>query len=179
MLFRSHRDPVTVPIERGENTGKSITYYNVVRKLRPIAMWKGKEVTIDLPSSNAEYKVPETNVLILSITRSGELYVQDDPRSPLNYYRRAIRLRKANAVLVYGAFRDLNPLNPHVFAYTRTLGADRVLVVLTFSREPRTWSLPDGIAPGELLLANHPDVPAAVGGTLALRPYEARVYRVT
>ena len=41
-----------------------------------------EEVTIDLPTSNAEYKVPETNVLILSITRDGELYVQDDPRSP-------------------------------------------------------------------------------------------------
>lgn len=40
-----------------------------------------EEVTIDLPSSNAEYKVPETNVLILSITRDGELFVQSDPRS--------------------------------------------------------------------------------------------------
>jgi hypothetical protein len=47
-------DPVTVPIEQGENTGKSITYYNVVRKLRPIAMWKGKEVTIELPKSEMD-----------------------------------------------------------------------------------------------------------------------------
>jgi hypothetical protein len=47
-------DPVTVPIAEGENTGKSITYYNVVRKLRPIAMWKGKEVTIDLPKSGLD-----------------------------------------------------------------------------------------------------------------------------
>jgi hypothetical protein len=47
-------DPVTVPIERGENTGKSITYYNVVRKLRPIAMWKGKEVTVELPKSELD-----------------------------------------------------------------------------------------------------------------------------
>ena len=47
-------DPITVPIERGENTGKSITYYNVVRKLRPIAMWKGKEVSIELPKSEMD-----------------------------------------------------------------------------------------------------------------------------
>jgi len=46
--------PVTVPIERGENTGKSVTYYNVVRKLRPIAMWKGKEVTVELPKSELD-----------------------------------------------------------------------------------------------------------------------------
>ncbi|MEQ9688783.1 MAG: DUF1223 domain-containing protein [Bauldia litoralis] len=44
-------DPVTVPIGRGENTGKSITYTNVVRKLRPIAMWKGEEMTVELPKS--------------------------------------------------------------------------------------------------------------------------------
>ena len=47
-------DPLTVPIERGVNTGKSVTYYNVVRKLRPIAMWKGKEVTIELPKSELD-----------------------------------------------------------------------------------------------------------------------------
>jgi hypothetical protein len=44
-------DPITVPIARGENTGKSITYTNVVRKLRPIAMWTGKEMTVELPKS--------------------------------------------------------------------------------------------------------------------------------
>ena len=42
---------VTVPIERGENTGKTITYSNVVRKLRPIAMWKGEPMSVDLPKS--------------------------------------------------------------------------------------------------------------------------------
>ena len=36
---------------RGENTGKTITYTNVVRKLRPIAMWKGEEMTVELPKS--------------------------------------------------------------------------------------------------------------------------------
>ncbi len=44
-------DPVSVPIARGENTGKTITYTNVVRKLRPIAMWKGEEMTVELPKS--------------------------------------------------------------------------------------------------------------------------------
>lgn len=44
-------DPITVPIDRGENTGKSITYTNVVRKLRPIAMWMGEEIKVELPKS--------------------------------------------------------------------------------------------------------------------------------
>jgi biopolymer transport protein ExbD len=42
------------------------------------------EVEVQLPSSNAEYKVPETNVVILTINRASEVYVQDDPRSPIS-----------------------------------------------------------------------------------------------
>ncbi|MCP4385139.1 MAG: DUF1223 domain-containing protein [Hyphomicrobiales bacterium] len=44
-------EPVTVPIARGENTGRTIVYTNVVRKLRPIAMWMGEEMTVELPMS--------------------------------------------------------------------------------------------------------------------------------
>jgi hypothetical protein len=45
---------VSVPIENGENDGKTVTYSNVVRKLRPIAMWKGKAMVVDLPLSEIE-----------------------------------------------------------------------------------------------------------------------------
>lgn len=39
---------VTVPIERGENKGETITYNNVVRELIPIGMWNGKPMTVQL-----------------------------------------------------------------------------------------------------------------------------------
>ena len=39
---------VKVPIERGENQGKTITYNNVVRELIPIGMWNGKAMTVQL-----------------------------------------------------------------------------------------------------------------------------------
>ncbi len=59
-------DPsVTVPIGRGENSGRTVTYSNVVRKLRPIAMWKGEPMTIDLPRSEmAKAKVDRCAVLL-------------------------------------------------------------------------------------------------------------------
>jgi hypothetical protein len=45
-------DPaVSVKIARGENRGETVTYHNVVRKLRPIAMWKGAPMSVDLPKS--------------------------------------------------------------------------------------------------------------------------------
>jgi hypothetical protein len=39
---------VTVPIARGENQGKTVTYSNVVRDLMPIGMWNGKPMTVQL-----------------------------------------------------------------------------------------------------------------------------------
>ena len=38
-----------VAIGRGENHGRSITYNNVVRSMRPIGMWKGEAMTVSLP----------------------------------------------------------------------------------------------------------------------------------
>ncbi|HJU31101.1 MAG TPA: DUF1223 domain-containing protein [Hyphomicrobiaceae bacterium] len=39
---------VTVPITRGENQGRTVTYANVVRELMPIGMWNGKPMTVQL-----------------------------------------------------------------------------------------------------------------------------------
>ena len=39
----------TVRIGNGENRGRTITYYHVVRSLRPIGMWMGKTVSLVLP----------------------------------------------------------------------------------------------------------------------------------
>ncbi len=63
---------VTVPIGRGENSGRTITYSNVVRKLRPIAMWKGEQMSVDLPKS--EIKQADVNrcaVLLQAETKDG------------------------------------------------------------------------------------------------------------
>jgi hypothetical protein len=63
---------VTVPIERGENSGKTITYSNVVRKLRPIAMWKGEPMSVDLPKSEIEHaKVGSCAVLLQAESEGG------------------------------------------------------------------------------------------------------------
>jgi len=43
---------VVVRIERGENSGREITYHNVVRKIIPAGMWGGKAKDLTLPKSN-------------------------------------------------------------------------------------------------------------------------------
>ena len=58
---------VSVPIERGENSGRTLIYSNVVRKLRPIAMWRGEAMSIDLPRSEMnQAKVARCAVLLQS-----------------------------------------------------------------------------------------------------------------
>jgi len=39
----------TVPIERGENTGKTVTYANVVRGISRIGEWNGQAATLSVP----------------------------------------------------------------------------------------------------------------------------------
>jgi oligo-1,6-glucosidase len=100
-----------------------------------------------------------------------------DSASVLSHFRRAIRLRQAHKVLVYGQYQLLDAANPHIYAYTRTLGPERVLVVLNFSSEARSWILPAGLAPaGALLLNNYPTLKTTPD--LALQPWQAVVLRL-
>ena len=63
---------VSVPIERGENTGRTVTYSNVVKKLRPIAMWDGGEMTVDLPKSEmAKAGAKRCAVILQTETENG------------------------------------------------------------------------------------------------------------
>ncbi|HVY21438.1 MAG TPA: DUF1223 domain-containing protein [Bauldia sp.] len=63
---------VTVPIGRGENSGKTITYTNVVRKMRPIAMWTGAAMSVDLAKSEMEHaKADSCAVLLQTESKDG------------------------------------------------------------------------------------------------------------
>lgn len=53
----------TIKIGAGENQGRTMTYHNIVRDLRPVGMWKGQLVTIDLPRGNSE--VPHDGMAIV------------------------------------------------------------------------------------------------------------------
>jgi len=47
-LFRI-RGAAAVKIGGGENSGRTITYRNVVREVKAVGLWKGRPVTLDLP----------------------------------------------------------------------------------------------------------------------------------
>ncbi|GAA4015697.1 hypothetical protein GCM10022408_31310 [Hymenobacter fastidiosus] len=99
---------------------------------------------------------------------------EEAPNSVLNYFRKATALRRQHKVLVYGAYQLLDAANPPIYAYTRTQGPEKVLVVLNFTSEKRAWALPAGLALGGApWLNNYPTFSPAA--TPALQPWQALV----
>ncbi len=102
----------------------------------------------------------------------------DDETSVFHHHRRLIALRRELPVLVHGTFDDVDPAHERVFAYTRTLGAERCLVLVLFGHEPLEYALPAGLAVGPLLLDNGAGPTAAPGARqVSLSPWQATVYR--
>ena len=103
-----------------------------------------------------------------------------DPGSVFHYYQRLIALRKANPVMVYGRYELLLPEHTQIYAYTRTLDAERLLVVCNFSGDSPVFTLPAEVpmASADLLIANLEVLSGSSPRQFTLRPWEARVYRL-
>jgi alpha-glucosidase len=98
-----------------------------------------------------------------------------DETSILNFYKAMIRLKKNNEVFTYGTYDLLLAEDPQVYAYTRTLNQDKVLVIANLSEKPAKVEEVN-VDIHNLFLSNY-DVKDQ-GTTLSLQPYEARVYRM-
>ena len=97
--------------------------------------------------------------------------------SVFNYYKKLIRLRKENEIIVYGSYDLLLPDDPELYVYTRTLGDEKLLVICNFYGNTREFELPEGWDPDrmELMIGNYEKRDTA--RTLEIRPYEAVVFR--
>jgi len=104
----------------------------------------------------------------------------DDPASVLNYYRRLIRLRREAPTLIYGRYDLLMEDDPQVYAYIRHDDTHRYVVITNLTRNPAMFEH-DGLAlnHANLVLANRAIDPHEPLRQLPLRPYEARVYRLS
>jgi oligo-1,6-glucosidase len=100
---------------------------------------------------------------------------RDDPHSVLAHYRRLIALRHENAVVALGDFAMLLPDHDDVYAFTRSLEHEVLLVVCNVSHTPYPLGdlLPQALD-GSLVLGNLP-----VSDPAVLAPWEARILRVS
>ena len=92
--------------------------------------------------------------------------------SVFHYYKQLIALRHEYEIIVYGSYELLLPDDPDIYAYVRTLGERKLLVVCSFCGRTLNYSVPEEFESGTVLITNY-DTTERISGEL--KPYEAFV----
>ena len=102
-----------------------------------------------------------------------------DKDSIFYYYQKLIKLRKSHQSIVYGDLKMLMKDSENIFAYTRNYNDETLLVVLNFFEEKANFTMPADfdLSKSELLISNY-DV-CELKNSFVLRPYEARIYKLS
>lgn len=95
--------------------------------------------------------------------------------SVFRFWQRGLADRKKHKeAFVYGDFEVLDEEGEDVFAYLRSGGGERFLVVLNFSGEARRWEMPGGVEVEEWVCGNYtagkPE--RATGGVIEVKAWE-------
>ena len=98
---------------------------------------------------------------------------EKDLGSILNYYKLLIKLRKENSTLVYGKYKDLEPMNAKIFSYKRWDKNDVFIIHLNFSNCIVKINISE-IKDYKLVTSNY----TFVKNSYNLRPWEARIYNL-
>ncbi|MFB5252692.1 alpha,alpha-phosphotrehalase [Bacillus mycoides] len=106
----------------------------------------------------------------------------EDKESVFYHYRKLIELRKKYDVITEGKYDVLDENHPKIWAYTRTVNNEVLLVINNFYGEEIAYSAPGSLQlegmKQEVLLSNYKDSSKDITN-LNLRPYESIVYRYT
>jgi len=95
-----------------------------------------------------------------------------NPNSVLNHFRRMVKLRKDNDVLIYGDYQLFQAEHPDIYAFTRTLNKEKTLVLLNFKDHDSSIELPE-IKSLEKTLINNYDSLSVENEKINLKPYQA------
>ncbi|CAM4372546.1 alpha-glucosidase [Paenibacillus alkaliterrae] len=103
-----------------------------------------------------------------------------NPDSIYHYYKKLIHLRKTDLIAVYGTYDLILPNHKKIYAYTRTHGLEKLLIIANLFPEETVFNLPGTFkyASSELLISNYPVDQEEKIQKIPLRQYEARVYRL-
>lgn len=99
--------------------------------------------------------------------------------SVLNYFKKAMKCRKENDVLIYGDYVPVDEQNTRIYAYLRRWNNETVLVTLNFSSHDAKMKILEGMEKANIILQNYADsdcMDRIEGDELRLRPYEAVVW---
>ena len=95
------------------------------------------------------------------------------------FYQKLIALRKQEAVISDGGFREILPDDQQVFAYVRELDWEKLVVFNNFYGKEAVISVPSDLQEcGQILLDNYQRELSCLPGELSLRPYESLAFRI-
>ena len=100
-----------------------------------------------------------------------------DKDSIFYHYKKLIDIRKHNDTIIYGDYKLLLPEDKNVFAYSRELNGDKIVVVCNFYNKEINLNFKEDFNNVEILLSNYKDS-SILMKDLKLRQYEAIMYRV-
>jgi len=103
---------------------------------------------------------------------------ENDPNSVLNYFRKIVKLRKENPVLVYGKYTLLDKDNPNVYCYTRELDGKKLLIALNFSENNATYEPGFSLEKAKINSNNYSELFVDNKNNTILRPYEAMIIEI-
>ncbi|NSB23798.1 glycosidase [Clostridium saccharoperbutylacetonicum] len=102
-----------------------------------------------------------------------------DENSIFNYYKKLIKIRKSNPVVVHGKYELILEENKEIFAYTRTLENEMLLVMCNFTGNETQFAIERKIEFKfkELLISNYSVNENDLVDRIKLKPYESRIYK--
>ena len=104
------------------------------------------------------------------------LHQENDQNSVLNHFRKMVALRKDNLLLVYGNYEIIQDDHPTIYAYSRTLEDQQMIILLNFSELESSISLPNFDHNKEVLINNYNEF-SIDENTITLKPYQAVVLK--
>jgi oligo-1,6-glucosidase len=197
-----HMHKGTPYIYQGEELGMTNTYFTTIQQYRDIesinyhasALSLGMEVEAVLHSLSVKSRdnartpmqwdgsshagftegIPwlAVNPNYVTINAAAEV---DDPDSVFHHFRKLIKLRRDHPVIVHGRFELLLPDHEQIWALSRTLDDQVLVMIANCSSKPASVpqdALPD-VSGADLLLTTHHD-----SASPELEPWESRIYLV-
>lgn len=143
-LWRSSRDNARTPVQWSDETNAGFT-------------------TADTPWISVNPNYPRINAA----------QQEEDPDSVLNFYRKAIHLRKKLSCVRYGTYREHQKRSKKLYLYSMQDDRQKILVVCSFCKKNVRWHPPRDFYLGgaQLILGNYKTISPKI-----LQPYECRVY---
>ena len=98
--------------------------------------------------------------------------------SILNFYKRLIAFYKSeeyNEILTYGDFRPIYEKEDHIFAYSRSYGCQKLVLICNFSSKEKDIELSEDYE--NVIFVNYEQT-TVIGNTLKMKPYECVIYEM-